>query len=161
MTVEGTFGKSDVIAAGFDPGFSIDPTYWRVFIDSSRHLRQEVVFIDGEDPQKNELLRYRTRLSRMDFAKLWEIIDRIGFKNFKEFYCPEYPSTDVESHWATVRIQGKAKGVAIRDLHRMAKFEQHPVAIGLLELWDTIHRFTPHGKVPIEKGRRKPWWRLW
>jgi hypothetical protein len=151
--------KSDVIAAGFSPGLSIDPTYWRVFIDSNRYLRQEVIVIDCEDPQKNEVLRYKIRLSRVDFAKLWEIIERIGFKNFKEFYTSA--STDRASYCAIVRLAGQAREVAINDLHYMAEFEHHPAAVGFLELWEAIDRLTPHGKVPIEKGRPKPWWRMW
>src|SRR5262249_51060351 len=99
--------KNDVIAAGFS----------RVFIDSGRYLRQEVIVIDCEDPQKNEVLRYKTRLSRVGFAKLWEIIDRIGFKNFKEFYSPETSaSTDRASYCAMVRLAGQAREIAIKDL---------------------------------------------
>jgi len=98
----------------------------------------------------------------VDFAKLWEIIEQIDFKNLQKDYSPEtFIMTDCQTHWATVRLGGKTKEVSIYNLHRMAEFEHHPAAVGFLELWEAIDRLTPHGKVSIEKGRPKPWWQMW
>jgi hypothetical protein len=153
----------DVIAAGFSPGFTVDPTYWRVLIDTNRHLRQEVVISNSDYPQKNEVLRYKTRLSRTEIAALWEIIDGIAFKNFMKNYQPETVcSTDCATHWIKVKqAYGSTKEVSIYDLETLVEFEQNTDAVGFSKLWDAIDRQAPHGKVSVDEGRPRPWWQLW
>jgi hypothetical protein len=152
----------DVIAARFCPGFSIDPTHWRVFIGRNRRLRQEVVVTNFEDPDQNEVLRYTARLSRPEMQRLWALVEGIGFRDFRRRYTHETMCiTDCATYWITVRFEGRAKEVEMYDPHRLAEFEKNPAAVGFLELWEAIHQHAPHGKVPIEAGRPKPWWRLW
>lgn len=152
----------DVISAWFVPGFSVDLTNWRVFIDRNCRLRQEVVITIFKDPDKNEVLRYAARLSRKETAQLWSIIERIGFHEFERKYTHEkFIVTDCESYWIKVRFGDRTKEVEVYDPYRLANFEKNQAAIGFLELWDAIHQYTPHGKVPVEAGRPKPWWRIW
>ena len=154
--------NSDVLAARFEPGFSKDLTYWRVFIGSNRWLRQEVAVWDYGGPYHKELLRYSARLSRAEMLRLWEIIERIGFQDFKQNYTHEtMVVTDCPTYWIDVRFGNRAKEVEAYDLHRLAEYENNPAMVSFLELWDAIHQHTPHGKVPIEAGLPKPWWRFW
>lgn len=154
--------KTDAIMARWSPGLTADPTYWRVFIDANHWLRQEVVVTDFESPNNNEVLRYRVRLSRTDMAALWAIIERIGFRDFKRAYTHKTLCvTDCETYWITVRFAKGVKEVEVYDPRRLAEFEKNRDVAGFLELWEAIHRHAPHGKVPIEAGRPKPWWRFW
>ncbi len=153
---------SDVIAAEFMPGFTSDLTYWRVFIGCNRWLRQEVGVWDPGGLFDRELLRYEARLSRAEMAELWGIIDRIGFRDFNRRYSPESICvTDCPNHWIIVRFDKQIKEVEAYDLFRLTEFEKNQAMIGFRELWEAIHRRTPHGKVPMEEGLPKPWWRFW
>jgi hypothetical protein len=154
--------ENDAIGAEFSPGFSRDPTYWRVFIGQGRRLRQEVVVTNFEDPDKSEVLRYAVWLSRRQMADVWNIIKRIGFEGFERSYSPEtIHATDCESYRIRVRFGKRTKEVEVYDPYRFANFEYNAAAAGFLELWEAIHQHAPHGRVPIEQGRPKPWWRFW
>lgn len=162
MAVRFLMTERDIIAADYCPGFVVDPTYWRVFIDARRNLRQEVVITDFSDPENNEVLRYSARISKPEFASLWEIVHRTRFKEFEGQYKPKTICvTDRSTHSLAVRLDGRLKEVAIYDLHTMVEFEKDVVAIGFLELWEATHQRAPHGKVEVAEGRPKPWWRLW
>src|SRR5262245_18008408 len=119
----------DIFAAGNQPGFGDDHTIWRVFVDRSRYLRQEVVVVDVGNFANNEVLRYSARLAREEFASLWEIVERIGFERLERRYRPStFCMTDCESYWAGVRWAGRRKEVWVYDLRRMVELEQDPVA---------------------------------
>jgi hypothetical protein len=153
---------SDVIAARYQPGFTPDLTYWRVFIGRNRWLRQEVVVYNHTSNFHNQVLRFWVKLSRRDVAELWEIVERIGFRGFDRAYTHQTMCvTDCPTYWITVRFGDRVKEVEAYDLPRLAEFEQQPAMVGFAQLWEAITRHTPHGKVPIEQGLPRRWWRFW
>ena len=153
---------NDVFAARFSPGFSRDLTYWRVFVGRNRWLRQEVVITNLADRDQDEILRYQVHLSRPQMAHLWDVVERIGFRQYERRLTHKSMCvTDSATFWITVRFGDRTKEVEAYDLHHLAEIESQPAAIGLMELWNAIHQRAPHGKVPVEEGRAKPWWRIW
>jgi hypothetical protein len=153
---------SDVISARYEPGFGWDLTSWKLFIGRDRRLRQEVsVYLEGS-PYHKQLLRFRTRLLRRQLADLWEILDRIGFRGFNREYTHETISiTDRPVYTVTVRFLDRRKEVEAYDLPCLADSERQPDMIGFQELWKAIILHAPFGKVPMEAGLPRPWWRWW
>jgi hypothetical protein len=153
---------SEAIFARFEPGFGVDLTCWRLFIGLNRWLRQEVVVYNEASEFHNQVLRFWVRLSRRDLADLWTIIDRIGFAELNRQYSHETTSvTDCPTYWIGVRFADRVKEVEAYDLYHLAEAERQPAMIGFLELWEAIQRYAPYGKVPMEVGLAKPWWRFW
>jgi len=151
--------ESDLIGAWYCPGFSSDP-YWRIFVNHRRWLRQEVVIANFEDPNKNEVLRYWARLSATENDKLWDLIEKIEFQNFQRKYSNQtLYTTGRESFRIAVRLGTYPKEVEVND-PQWAAAENVDVQ-KFLTLWTSLFSFAPHGHVPIEQGRPRPWWRFW
>jgi hypothetical protein len=154
--------KSDVIAARYSPGFSPVLTGWELFIARSRWLRQKVAVYDDRSPYHKQVLWFWAKLSRRQMAGLWEIVQRIGFREFKRRYTHETMCvTDCPSYFLTVRFEDRLKEVEAYDLPRLVEFEQQPAAIGFQELWEAVTAHAPFEKVPIEQGLPRPWWHFW
>jgi hypothetical protein len=154
--------ETDVLAAQYDPGFSDVLTYWRVFLQTNRWLRQEVVVYDHASEYHNQVLRFRARLSRTQVRELWEIVERIGFRDFDRAYTHRNISvTDRPTYRITVRFRDRIKEVEAYDLPGLAGGERQPDMVGFAELWEAITRHAPYGKVPLSEGVPRPWWRFW
>lgn len=157
-----TLEDCDVLGAEFGPGFSADRTYWRVFVQRNRWLRQEVRAWNFGSPLHNQMLCFWAKLSRSEFAALWEIVEGIGFRDFDRAYRHQTGRvTSCPIYWIKVRFPDRQKEVEAYDLHRLAEFERQPAMIGYLELWEALQRHAPFEKVPIEEGLPKPWWCFW
>jgi hypothetical protein len=151
-----------MIAARYLPGFSDVLTSWQVFIARDRWLRQKVSVYDEESPYHKQVLWFRARLSRPQMAALWEIVERVGFREFNRHYTHETMCvTDCPSYFLTVRFEDRVKEVEVYDMFRLTEFERQPAAIGFRELWEAVTAHAPFEKVPIEQGLPRPWWRLW
>lgn len=153
---------SDVISAQFSPGFSSDLTSWELFIARDRWLRQKVVIWNPDSVFHQRVLWFWAKLSRRRMAHLREIVTRIGFRDFRGRYTHQTMAvTDCPSYWITVRFEGQLKTVEAYDLRRLAEFERQPDMIGFRELWEALTADAPYGKVPLEEGLPRPWWRFW
>jgi hypothetical protein len=154
--------ESDVISARYSPGFSEVLTSWQVFVRRSRWLAQKVVVFDHDSPYHNQVLWFWAKLSRAQVAGLWAIVERIGFRDFRRRYTHERMSvTDCPSYWITVRFGDRLKEVEAYSMISLAEYERQPDVIGFRELWEAITAHAPFGKVPIEQGLPRPWWRFW
>lgn len=154
--------ESDVLSARYEPGFSRVLTSWEVFIDRRRWLGQKVVVYDAESAYHNRVLWFYTRLSRAQMAGLWEIVERVRFRDFNRNYSHQTMSVDdCPSYSITVRFRDRLKEVEAYDMCRLAEFERQPAVIGFRELWNAITAHAPFEKVPIERGLPRPWWRFW
>jgi hypothetical protein len=155
-------GDSDVIAAKYGPGFSHDLTEWQVFVGRNRWLRQKVVVWNQDSEFHKRVLWFWAKLSRRDMAGLWEIVERIGFQEFRRSYTHQTMCvTDCPSYWITVRFPDRVKEVEAYDLRRLSEFERQPDMIGFQELWEVITAHAPYGKVPTAEGLPRPSWRFW
>lgn len=153
---------TDIISAGYMPGFSPVLTSWRVFVGRNRWLRQKVVVYDHTSPYHNRVLWFWAKLARPQMSSLREIVGRIDFGSFDRCYTHQTMCiTDCPSYYLAVLIGGRVKEVEAYDLYRLADYERQPAAIGLKELWEAVSALAPFGKVPIERGLPRPWWRLW
>jgi hypothetical protein len=154
--------KSDVMSASYQPGFSPDLTYWQVFIGRNRWLRQKVVIGDRDSELHNQVLWFRAKLSRQQMAELWATVARVGFREFNRHYAHETMCrTDCPSYIITVRFDDRLKEVEAYDMPRLAELKRQPAAVGFQELWEAITAHAPYGKVPMERGLPRPWWRIW
>jgi hypothetical protein len=117
---------------------------------------------DDDSPYHKQLLWFWAKLSRRQMAGLWEIVERIGFREFNRRYTHKTMCrTDCESYFITVRFGDRCKEVEAYDMTRLAEYEQQPEAIGFQELWEAVTIHAPFGKVPTEQGLPRPWWRFW
>ena len=152
---------SDLFSAQYGPGYCDDLTYWQVFISRNRWLRQKVVVYHQGTEFHNHVLWFWAKLSRQDMAKLWEIVDRIGFRGFRRWYSHEKMIvTNLDDYLISVRFPDHLKEVYAYALPMLSD-EQQPDMIGMAELWRTIISHTPYGKVPMAEGLPRPWWRCW
>lgn len=151
-------GDSDVITAKHGPGFSRDLTEWQVFIGRNRLLRQKVVVWDESSAYHNQVLWFRARLTRQEVVGLWEIIERIRFREFRRHYTHEtMVVTHCPSCWITVRFEDRIKEVEAYDLRRLSEYERQPHMVGFQELWEAITARAPYGKVPMSEGLPRSW----
>lgn len=156
-------GESDLFAARYDPGFSAVLTSWQAFIARDRWLRQKVVVYDRESPYHNRVLWFWAKLSRQEVNGISRIAERIGFEGFDRRYQPKtvFHATDRPTYFVCIRFGKCVKEVMASGLPRVDEDGQEPTGHGFRELWDAITARAPFGKVPIEQGLPRPWWRVW
>lgn len=155
-------GESDLFAARYGPGFSAVLTSWQVFIARNRWLRQKVVVYDRESPYHNRVLWFWAKLSRQEVTGISRIAELIRFERLDHHYQPETVCmTDCETYSVSVRFGDRVKEVEAYAMRWVAEFEEQPAVLGIEELWDAITARSPFGKVPIEQGLPRPWWRVW
>jgi hypothetical protein len=153
---------SDVMSASYQPGFGSGRTNWQLMIGRNRWLRQKVSVLNPGSEYHKQVLWFWQKLSREQMTALWNIVERIDFHEFHRQYRHETDSsTDCPIYTVAIRLGDRIKEVEAYDLPRLAEMEQLPDMIGLEELWDAITAHAPFGKVPMEKGLPRPWWRFW
>jgi hypothetical protein len=114
------------------------------------------------DPIYDRVLYFWVKLSRSEFTTLWEIVERIAFRDFDRHYTYQTISvTDCAKYWIKIRFPDRLKEVEAYSLYDLARGERQPATIGYLELWEALRAHAPFEKVPIEEGLPKPWWRFW
>ena len=154
--------RSDLMSAGYSPGFSNVLTRWQVHVARNRWLRQEVAVYDPESLYHQKTLRFRTKLSRHQLATLFEIVEECRFRELGRYYQHETMAvTDCPSYFLAVRFEDCVKTVEAYDLYGLVELEQQPAAIRFLRLWEAITAHSPFEKVPIEQGLPRPWWCFW
>jgi hypothetical protein len=138
-------GQEVVAAAQVIAGFCVDLSRWRVTISRDGRLRQEVFRATSADADRDELQQETVQLRPGDVEEVLALIDRIGFRGFRDLYCHETMIVTDLPYWIiSVRFGDGVKTVSAWGPASIAGDEDNRDMAGFVALWELIHRHAPY-----------------
>ncbi len=139
--------STPLITAGRDlPAFSEDLSTWRIEIDDTGLLVQEIRESTHANGYSSERRRAMGRVSSSDLEEILEIAERVGFERLDEHISSStLHATDQETVSISIRYGESVKRVEVYGPIIIAMFDpDYRHLKGFVELWERIHRQAPY-----------------
>lgn len=135
------FGPTDVFGAALlSPGFCEDLTTWRLTIDESGLITQEIL-LHCDPLYLSEKLTRTSQLTQEQLQRLRQLANDLKFDRLKEEYDPQ--TDDAETTTIVLMTPDGPKSVYATDAFHVAEHENDAEMERYVRLWDAIMEYAP------------------